>query len=281
MLGDGAPLEDAAAMSGLELARTAAAATALAEADLLRAHETITFVHPVVRAAVYASLGPFGRREGHEHAVRLLTQAGRPADRIAAHVLRCPPAADPGAVGVLRAAARRSMADGAAGLAAEYLLRALEEPPPSEQRPEILFELGTAERLQNLSRAAGHLREALTLTQDPGRRAQIALGLGRALYGTRQYGEAKSVFEEALTDPSIGTAQMRSLETGLVVIGLFEPQLVPLARDRLSRFDRDAPLTDLDSRILLAYGAYDQARAGTSRDAAAERAWALRMNARS
>ena len=275
VLGDGAPLEDAAALSGLELPRAAAAATALAEADLLRAHDTITFTHPVVRAAVYASLGPFGRRDGHERAVRLLTQAGRPVDRIAAHVLRCPPGADPGAADILRAAARRSMADGAAQLAADYLLRALEEPPPREQRPEILFELGTAERRQDLSRAAGHLREALGLTEDPARRAQISFGLGRALYGTRQYAEAKAVFEEALADPSLDVAQLRGLETGLVVLGLFEPQLVPLARERLSRFDPAAPLTDLDSRILLAYGAYDQARTGTSRDTVTERALRL------
>jgi DNA-binding CsgD family transcriptional regulator len=270
VLGDGAPLEDAAALAGLELARAAAAATALAEADLLRAHDTVTFVHPVVRAAVYASLGPFGRRDAHERAVRLLSQAGRPADRIAAHVLRCPPAADPAAVGILRAAASRSMADGAAGLAADYLLRALDEPPPPEQRPELLFELGRAERPLDLSRAAGHLREALTLTQDPARRAQIALGLGRALYGTRQYGEAKTIFEEALGDPSLDAASIRSLETGLVVLGLFDPRLVPLARERLSRFDPSAPLTDLDSRILLAYGAYDQARTGMDREAVAE-----------
>ena len=275
VLGDGAPLEDAAALAGLDLPLAVAAATALAEADLLRAHETITFVHPVVRAAVYASLGPFGRREGHERAVRLLTRAGRPAERIAAHVLRCPPAADHDAVGILRAAARRSMADGAAGLAADYLLRALDEPPPAGQRPEILFELGAAERLQNPPRAAGHLREALTLTGDPARRAQIALGLGRALFGAGRIGEAKTVFEEALAGPSLDAAQIRSLETGLVALGLFESQLVPLARERLCRFDPDAPLDDLESRILLACAAYDQARAGTSKDAAAGRALRL------
>src|SRR5215472_6269224 len=275
VLGDGAPLEDAAALAGLDLPRAVAAATALAEADLLRADETVTFVHPVVRAAVYAGLGPFGRRERHERAVRLLGRAGRPAERIAAHVLRCPPAADPDAVGILRAAARRSMADGAAGLAADYLLRSMNEPPPAGQRPEILAELGTAERLQSPPRAAGHLREALTLTGDPARRAQIALGLSRALGSARRMGEAKTVFEEALADPSLDAAQTRNLETGLVVLGLFEPQLVPLARERLSRVDPDAPLTDLDSRILLAFGAYDQARTGTSRDTAAGRALRL------
>ena len=65
VLGDGTPLEDAAALAGLELPAAMAAATALAEADLLRAEETVTFVHPVVRSAVYASLGPFGRRDAH------------------------------------------------------------------------------------------------------------------------------------------------------------------------------------------------------------------------
>jgi DNA-binding CsgD family transcriptional regulator len=275
VLGDGAPLEDAAALSGLELPAAMAAATALAEADLLRADETIAFVHPVVRSAVYASLGPFGRRDAHARAVRLLTRAGRPAERIAAHVLRCPPAADPDAVQILRAAARRSMADGATGLAADYLLRALDEPPPDGQRPEILFELGTAERLQNLPRAAGHLREALTLTDDPARRARIALGLGRALFGVRRTGEAKAVFEEALANPALDAGQVRSLDTGLVVLGLFEPELVPLARERLRRFDPAAPLTDLEGRVLLACAAYDQARTGTGRDSAAGQALRL------
>jgi DNA-binding CsgD family transcriptional regulator len=274
VLGDGTLVEDAAVLAGLEPARAAAAAAALAEADLVRAEETVTFVHPVVRAAVYASLGPFGRREAHARAVRLLTVAGRPADRIAAHVLRCPPAADPDAV-VLRAAARGAMADGAAQLAAAYLRRALDEPPPAVQRSEVLFELGTAERLQNGPRAAGHLREALTLTEDPARRVQIALSLGRALAWAGRPGEAKTVFEEALADPSLDAAQLRSLETGLVVLGLFEPQLVPLARERLRGFDPGAPLTDLDSRILLAYAAYDQARTGTGRDAAAGQALRL------
>jgi DNA-binding CsgD family transcriptional regulator len=134
---------------------------------------------------------------------------------------------------------------------------------------------GTAERLQNLPRAAGHLQEALTLTDDPARRAQIALGLGRALFGVRRMGEAKTVFEEALAGPSLDGAQMRSLETGLVVLGLFEPQVLPLARERLRRFDPGASLTDLEGRILLACGAYDQARTGTSRAAAAGQALRL------
>jgi DNA-binding CsgD family transcriptional regulator len=275
VLGDGTPLEDAAALAGLEPLAVAVAATALAEADLLRAQETVAFVHPVVRAAVYAGLGPFGRRDAHARAARLLAEAGRPAERIAAQVLRCPPAADPGAVDVLRVAAKRSRADGAAGLAAEYLQRALDEPPQAGQRAKVLVELGTAEQLLSAPRAAGHLREALALTEDPVRRAQIARRLGGALSWAGRPAEANTVLEQALADPALAPAQIRSLEADLVSVGLFEPQLVPLARQRLRRFDPGAPLTDSDGRILLAYAAYDQARTGTSKDTAVD--WALRL----
>jgi DNA-binding CsgD family transcriptional regulator len=275
VLGDGVPLEDAAALAGLELPAAAAAATALTQADLLRAEETVGFVHPVVRAAIYAGLGPLGRRDAHARAARLLAQAGRPAERIAAQVLSCPPAADPDAVAVLRAAARRSLADGAAGLAAEYLQRALDEPPPAGQRAEVLFELGAAERLLNAPRAAEHLREALALTDDAARRALIAMGLGGALAWSGRQAEASTVFEQALADPPPVAALVRGLEAGLVAVGLFEPQLVPAARQRLRRFDPGAPLTDFGSRLLLAYAAYDQTRTGTGKDAAVD--WALRL----
>jgi DNA-binding CsgD family transcriptional regulator len=275
VLGDGAPLEDAAALAHLEPLPALAAATALVEADVLRADETIAFVHPVVQAAVYGSLGPLGQRDAHARAVRLLTGAGRPAERVAAHVMRCPPAADPETVAILRAAAVRSMADGAAGLAADYLGRALNEPPPAGQRLQVLVELGMAERRLSPPRAAGYLREALTITDDPVLRTRIALRLGAVLAWACRAGEAKTVFEQVLADPSLDSDLMRKADTSLVGLGLFEPELVTLARERLSRFDPEAPLTDFGSRALLAYAAFDQARTGTGKDAAVE--WVLRL----
>jgi DNA-binding CsgD family transcriptional regulator len=275
VLGDGAPLEDVAGLAGLELPAAAAAATALAEADLVRAEETVAFVHPVVRAAVYGGLGPFGRRDAHARAARLLAEAGRPAERVAAQVLRCPPAADPDAVAVLRVAARQSMADGAAGLAVEYLQRALDEPPQEGQRAKVLAGLGSAEQLLSPAQAAGHLREALELTDDPARRVRIARRLAGALSWGGRPAEGYTVLEEALADPSLDAAQVRGLEADLVAVGLFEPELVPPARQRLGRFDPGAPLTGFDGRILLAYAAYDLARTGTGKDTAVE--WALRL----
>ena len=267
VLRDGALLEDAAALAGIERDAIARAAGALVEVELLYPHERVAFVHPVVRAAVYAGLGPFEQREAHAQAARMLAEVGRPTEEVAAHVLMCPPSGDESAVRILREAAARAMADGAAGLAAEYLARALEEPP--ERRAELLFELGTAEQLVNGNRAADHLREAMALTEDPATRGRIALGLGRALYFSGDMLDAKEVFEQALAEPS---PFERSLETGLVVIGLFEPPLVELAREHLSHFDPDGPLDDVDARILASYGAYDLARSGGDRELAVARA---------
>ena len=53
--------------------------------------------------------------------------------------------AEPWAVDVLRAAAAQALDRGGPDVAADLLARALEEPPPAEQRAEILAELGAAE----------------------------------------------------------------------------------------------------------------------------------------
>ncbi len=271
VLGDGALLEDAAATAGLAPAEAAAAASALVEVELLRARDTVAFVHPVVRGAVHASLGPLEQREAHARAARHLAAAGRPPEQIAAHILECQPAAEERVVDILRVAAGRSLADGCAALAAAYLQRALDEPPPAECRADVLFELGAAEQLVHGPHAAEHLREALALTDDPARRAAIALGLGNALYFAGRTLDARDVFEEALADPALDAASTRRLETGLVVLGLFEPQLVPLARGRLAGFDLDAPADDTAARTLVAYGAYDDARSLGDRELAVER----------
>jgi DNA-binding CsgD family transcriptional regulator len=272
VLGDGASLDDAAALAGLDRAAAAAAAQALAQADILEGRDTLVFVHPVVRAAVYTGLGAFEQSESHARAARLLGEARRPAEQIAAHVLQCPPAGSADAVETLRSAARRSLADGAAGLAASYLERALEEPPPAGERPDVLFELGGAEQLVNGPKAAEHLREAMELTESPVGKASIALGLGRALYFAGAMTDAAEVFQGVLADPPPDPALTRSIETSLIVLGLFEPPLVGLARERLQGFDPDGPLEDLDAKILLAYGTYDLARSGSGREVAAERA---------
>ncbi|MZE50604.1 hypothetical protein GTY86_04575, partial [Streptomyces sp. SID5770] len=55
----------------------------------------LTFVHPLVRAAVYDTLNPDERARMHQQAARLLTAADADAERVAAHLLQIPPFGDP------------------------------------------------------------------------------------------------------------------------------------------------------------------------------------------
>lgn len=275
VLGDGSLLADAGALAGLDPAGTMEQAAGMERIGILRPGDRVEFVHPLLRAAIYDSLGLVGQRLAHTRAARLLTERARPAEQIAAQILVSPPNDDPAAVEVLRTAAARSLADGSASLAVTYLERALLEPPPEPERAEVLISLGGAEALVNGPNAAEHLREAIGLTADPVARARILLVLGRALYFASRIDEAAAAFQQGLGERGLDPATERSLETGLVVLGLFEPSLIDLARERLERFDRDAPADGIDDLILLAYGNYDDLRTfAVDADTASRRAHA-------
>ena len=64
---------------------------------------------------------------------------------------------------MLRAAAAEALDRGAPDVAADLLARALEEPPPAEQRAEILAALGTAELHAGRPAGCERLREAIRL----------------------------------------------------------------------------------------------------------------------
>jgi hypothetical protein len=144
----------------------------------------VGFVHPVVAAAVYRDV-PLGERELlHERATRLLAEAGAPIEQVAAHLLAVPARGDEWVVEALRRAAGTALRQGAADSAAAYLGRALAEPPPADQRPQVLLELGRAEVLTSGPAAGEHLREAYALLREPLARATAAQLLGRALLFT-------------------------------------------------------------------------------------------------
>ncbi|HEX8102916.1 MAG TPA: BTAD domain-containing putative transcriptional regulator, partial [Solirubrobacteraceae bacterium] len=119
VLGPGTPLEEAAALAGLDEADAARAADALAAVDLLAAGRALDFVHPVVRSAVYEQVAPHERHALHRAAAELLRARGAESERVATHLLRVPPGAQH--VAVLRAAAREALGRGATETAALYL----------------------------------------------------------------------------------------------------------------------------------------------------------------
>jgi DNA-binding CsgD family transcriptional regulator/tetratricopeptide (TPR) repeat protein len=262
ILGDDTDLHQAASLAGLDEQAASELARTLARLDVLRPRPPLGFVHPLIRAAVYESLTPLEREIGHARAARLLADAGAEPERVAAHLLRSPPADDPQIVATLREAARMANSRGASESAVAYLRRALAEPPAAAERVQLLVELGSAETRVDGDAAIDHLREALEVTDDRIRKAQIALLLGRQLFLLRSE-EADAVFLEALAELDGADADLENqLEAGLITNGLFAPSRCGDTSERLDRVRRRPADQTLGEKLLLCLLAYHDARAG-------------------
>jgi DNA-binding CsgD family transcriptional regulator len=195
VLGTGAPLRQAAALAGLGDAEAAEAADALVAAGVLRSAHPLEFLHPLVRAAVYAGFASAARSQDHARAARLLDAEAASPERVAAQLLNCQPAGDGWAYERLLAAARLASARGAADAVATYLQRALDEPAPPERRGEILLDLGRAESQFDHVAAVAHLREALDGEIEIKRRFDGTMLLAGVLGQTGRAPEAADVLE--------------------------------------------------------------------------------------
>jgi DNA-binding CsgD family transcriptional regulator len=198
VLGDEAPLDVAAELADLPLARAAEAAGALAAADVLADALPLRFRHPVIRSAVLERLARAPVAADHARAARALAARGAPAPVVAAHLHRAAPAADPWAVARLRDAAAAAQALGQSAVAAGHLARALAEPPPWAGRPGILQALASAELAAGLPDGPGHAREAIAALNDPREQALAALELSTGLYERFRWPEARAILEAAV-----------------------------------------------------------------------------------
>jgi tetratricopeptide (TPR) repeat protein len=190
VLGDGAPVRRVALLAGLEVEATVQAASTLAELHIFHAEAPLSFVHPLVGASVKESMSPWARGQAHRRAAAILGQQDAPEEEIAAHLLMAPPDSDPDALVLLRSAARRALASGAAETAVRILERALAEHPGHEDYSELLGELGEASLQAGLPKAAQRLQDAIEVTDERPRRAQLALSQGEALYDQGRYLES-------------------------------------------------------------------------------------------
>jgi DNA-binding CsgD family transcriptional regulator len=207
VLGGPAPLRHAAALSGLDFSDAARLADRLRAADVLAPGSTLEFAHPIVRAAVYESMPPGERALAHARAARLLEGDGAGAERVALHLLRSEPDGDPHVTAMLRTAATTASGRGAPGTAADYLRRALDEPPGPAIRPAILLQLGLALASERDPAAVTALRQAVDLAGTPRDRAAAAL-LAAHVLGIWAYHEAVILIcREALAaGPGLGPA---------------------------------------------------------------------------
>lgn len=198
VVGDGATVIEIAALSECDEGAVRSVAVDLAAADLLRSDTLLSFVHPLVRAAVYEEMAAVEREALHRSVAELRGESGEP-EQVAVHLLRVEPATDPDTVDVLRAAAAEARMRGAPDAAATFLRRALaEQPAAGAMRATVLVELGQAEALARMEGFAEHLGEAIAELEDPEQAAAVALSLTLALGALGQGAAALGVLEEAL-----------------------------------------------------------------------------------
>ena len=277
VLGGGMPLRFAAELAGMDLVAAGDAATTLVRAGLLQREDPIEFTHPVIRSAVYEQIGAGDRFRGHRIAAQVLLAAGARPEQAAAHLTLTAPNGDGFVSSTLRIAAARAAAQGSQVTAVTYLRRALEEPPPEGEIGAVLADLGLAERLVDSAASAQHLGQALELLTDPDMRGHIALKYAESLWIAASPTEAVRVLEQLIDEVDASSDLREQALAGLIGTARWDPDLHPVAVERLAGVDVDALGGGLGADSLIAVIAEQEVHAGLDRARArrlAERALA-------
>ncbi len=252
ILGAKAPLHTASALAGLTADDGAETAGTLIRAGILTEDDALAFGHPLVRSAVYGDLPGPERSRWHHRAARLLADEAAPLERIAPHLVQSSPRGEQWTVDQLRLGAAEAWARGAPDVAADYLRRALAEPPDSESRGPVLFELGQVELVHDPAAAIPHLSDALPLMEQPRSRAEVALALGDALTFVGRLADAIPALSRGIDDlEGDGPSELRSsLEAARLGAARWEPSTQMLRHELVDAIRmREAPGERLDPRL--------------------------------
>lgn len=179
VLGEAAGLPTAAALAQRPEDEVAAALDILSRSEILKDERHLTFVHPLVRDAIYDDLPAGERALHHERAARVLLQQGATPEQVGAHLLRAPRRGSAATVELLRAAAGTAMSRGASDAAVGLLRRALEEPVSRPDRARVLVELGRVETHVDGPSGVAHLCDAYAAMDEPHERALVAMDIAR------------------------------------------------------------------------------------------------------
>jgi hypothetical protein len=236
ILGDGCELRHAAAAGDLEMTDATRLAAGLVRLEVLANDDPPSFIHPVVRDAVEASLGGDERDAAHRSAARLLYADRAPAGQIAAHLFSVRPAGDDWVLGRLREAAQEAIESGAPKVAADLLNRALAEPPRAEQRIALLRRTARAEVSAGRETALTHLEEALQLATDSRERARIALEAAEAYAALFRWVDAVDSAERGLAElGEVDEELALRLEGELLICGLHDARRASSVKSVLER----------------------------------------------
>lgn len=202
VLGEGAMFRHVVGLTGLAQSLVEQAADALVRTRLCAAEAGgLTFVEPVVAAAVAAGQGTFERRRWHRGSAELLAAELGPLERIARHLGEATPSADPWVVEQLVRAANSATERGDIGSAVEHLRRALTEPPSAEMRAAVLADLAIAESRISAPEAAARVKTALEESA-PEDRVALLREQARVMWLSGRPADAVRWSERALADMS-------------------------------------------------------------------------------
>lgn len=263
VLGDRAPLGRAAALAGLDPPAGRVAAERLVAARLLATADPASFVHPMIRSAVYNELPPGEQPLMHAAAAQLLHEEDAASDQIAQHLLLGTPVLEPWARDALQRGARDATRKGAPGTAVRYLRKLLELWRTQEQ-PSVLVDLGLAEAASGETTSLTRFEEALATIDAPGEQAHALYALGQTLLQYGRHDEAAATFQRGIrllrADPELAAA----FEGAYLSTCMYVYPRLPAAAARLdelaARIDARAPLTP-SARVILAARAHHRSRA--------------------
>jgi DNA-binding CsgD family transcriptional regulator len=224
VLGDGALLCHSSALAGLDEETAELAADALAGAHILLPGEPLHFTHPIIGTAIHADLPALARARLHRRAAELLDAEGVPVETVAAHLLVSRPAGSDRAVTVLATAAARAGGRGEHQAARHYIERALQEPPPAQERAHLVVELALTQAALGAPGAVAGVRDALVDVADRRQRARLLGALAQLEFARSNFTAAAEAADAALAevdedDPLAGGLLATRLALGSVGAG--------------------------------------------------------------
>jgi DNA-binding CsgD family transcriptional regulator/phosphoserine phosphatase len=232
VLGGSARLRAIADLAGVDLTPATDAIGMLADRGIVQINGQVSFIHPIVQAAVYESIDRMRRGELHRIAARSVAADPAELDAAAIHLLSVPPMSDAWVVDLLEVAAQRAMERAAPETAIDYLRRAIEEPPVQDRRVDLLVQLARSHTTKGDGiEAVACFSRALGLSESARERASVLYELGQARLVSAQWKAAAGDFERGLQElASVGvddTAQdplAAELEAGSIAAGLIAMQ---------------------------------------------------------
>jgi DNA-binding CsgD family transcriptional regulator len=265
VLGGDANLRRVASWCGLDVAAAGTAVGGLQRDGILSTGPDLEFAHPLIRTTVYADLAHPERGLGHLRAAELLDAEGADVDRVTSHLLRAEPSGSAWVTERLRTAATAALSTGAPESAAALLDRALGEPPPEDQRRDVLLDLARArQREGSMDEANDCFQRAVDLTTETETRIQLVREMAGCMLLS---GRAHEVVEHL--DAAIASARddHPELATELELDVALAAHLVRPASEwagRLAEAATRATSSTPAARSIRALHAYVAASVGTS-----------------